>query len=75
MDAGIPVWVDQVEFPDLGDIRDLPFNTFGYLSSGTDSDPDRNWSTTRATLLDTAETNDWQLSDDERRGGLCGIPR
>ena len=61
------VWVDKIASRDYPDMHFLPFDTFPYLSCGSENTPDRNWDRTQQRLIRAADAHRTELSDEDLR--------
>jgi len=60
-------WVDQIPSHDHEGMRFMPFDTFPYLSCGSEQTPDRNWNRTQRRLIEAADAHRAELSDETLR--------
>lgn len=61
------LWVNHVLSQDHEGLQFLPFETFPYISHGSEAEPDRNWGETCASLLKAADESMLEMSDDSLR--------
>lgn len=61
------VWVDQIASRDYQTIHFLPFDTFPYVSCGSEDNPDGDWDHSERRLILAADVRRKELSDEALR--------